>query len=893
MRGYSYAERNQQLIECDSRPGRHGQLRLRRNDDIFFAAKKKQEFQCLDCGAGSKGGWTMQFDNVRLGKGCPICAVSDKLAQGVASRWSNYRLIIIVHPAGVPVSAKTRYKVVPRNNPLPESFGWMPDEMTRSAIASGIRYGKRPGSRQDAGYDVAVRVFQTWKDAFEGKGSIRYAGKKKPGSSSPGPFFAIDTGKRSMRAIICEPYMAARGVLGICKQEKDDKLRDLQFRVEASRFGATITNYNTTDVFGLRIEYTSRTGFPRNDTHHRAKEVMWGQTMMRKGEKLCAIVLSEFFPETDWKLNGRYPFLTYASEGKAPSLLELDGYSESLKIAFEYQGDQHFNARDEVSEAKLSVEEIKARDRFKVDACRGAGITLLVVREMDLDPEHFLKELKKIFLNHRLTPANPYISTDKIWQKWNQWCENPLADFQGKVIANLNKHKLISPAREKIAKRSMVNYKCANCQTINSTIAKSLAEGEPRIACIKCKGEVAGKTRRDATLDAWEGSSSLPAGFVANIKQNSTVGAKIYICERNHRINVYGLKFVERHIIDGEFRCPECDAIRLGVSASQVVAQRQSNDALLRDLGSIGLTIVEMLPPQNGRTTAMVACSNHHNFVVTRHELDRLMLNKCMNAPPIVPAACHECCYPGVPRESVILLRSTVHHRLGSLRGLYPKIVYRAGFDPKGESDETYNCGNVFADGTPHPDLQISWKNLQKAGTGTRAKNHLCPACGILAGQVVGGKKTLMDVTAHVHALRDTLHQTHPPQPKISLLRPVVKYVRGPFDEAMQQIVSQKTVLSIWCGTEGHSAVEVTKDSYFNRAPTKGYGFCKQCVTEAKLAKAPIPDPPDEPLPTLLRCQLRAEGPEGDGKRRSVSKRRYQSTKSPMLDEGDQGNSDV
>lgn len=805
---YSYAERNGQLMEFDVLAGRHGRLRLRRNDCAIFAAKEKQEFMCLDCGAGSEGGWEMQFDNVKIGKGCPICAVSHDLIRDVKSCWPDYRLVVIAAPVGTPVSAKTRYRIVPENDPLPQSFGWLPDEMSRSAIASGIRNRIRPGRRQDAGYERSLRVYENWGKAFPSQGTIRYAAKKKPNSTSPGPFFAIDTERRRMRASICEPYLSAHGVLQICTQEQEDEKLDHAFRAEAAKFGATITGYNTDDVFGLRIEYISRGGFPRNDPPQRAREVLWGQTLMRKGEKLCAIILKEFFPAADWKLNGRYSFLNYSAKDKASRNLELDGYAESLKIAFEYQGDHHFNARDETSEAALSVEEIKARDKFKVDACRLAGISLLVVPEMDLDPEHFVKELEKIFTKHNVTPTNSAASMDAIWDGWNAWCQNPLADFQSKVIANLNGHRLISPEKEKIAKRSMVTYKCANCGAENSTIAKNLAEGAPRTACVECKGKVAGKTRRDAILDTWEGLSELPEGFIENLRENSTLGVRRYVCMRNHEINIRDLEFARRHVIDGEFRCPECEAISLGVSASQVAAQRQLQELFVRDVESIGLSIIEFKPPESGQVKAMVVCPNQHNFAVTRQELDRLMANECMNDPPVVPFACHNCCYPGVPRTFGGLLRSTVHHRLASLRGLYPKVTYMGGFDPRGNSVEIYNCGKLFADGTPHPDFQISWKNLQKAGTGPRAKNHLCPACGILAGQVIGGRKTVKDVATLVHALRDVLHQRYPPQPEVLMSLPVVSHVRGPIDKSTQEIVSQKTVLKIWCGTHGHQAVE-------------------------------------------------------------------------------------
>ena len=115
----------------------------------------------------------------------------------------------------------------------------------------------------------------------------------------------------------------------------------------------------------------------------------------------------------------------------------------------------------------------------------------------------------------------------------------------------------------------------------------------------------------------------------------------------------------------------------------------------------------------------------------------------------------------------------------------------------------------------------------------------------------------------------------HPPRSDSRFSPPIVSYVDGPIDKATQQVVSQKTVLSIWCGSENHPPMLATKDNYFNRAPTKGFGFCRQCVVEAGLAKAPIPLPPDGSLPRFLRCQFRSEGPKSGEKRRVVNKRRH------------------
>lgn len=69
-------------------------------------------------------------------------------------------------------------------------------------------------------------------------------------------------------------------------------------------------------------------------------------------------------------------------EGKPP--LELDGYSEILKIAFEYQGEHHYHEKfvkkGETLDDKLNeLKKIQTRDLEKQEICKKKGINLIVI----------------------------------------------------------------------------------------------------------------------------------------------------------------------------------------------------------------------------------------------------------------------------------------------------------------------------------------------------------------------------------------------------------------------------------------------------------------------------------------------------------------------------------
>jgi len=60
--------------------------------------------------------------------------------------------------------------------------------------------------------------------------------------------------------------------------------------------------------------------------------------------------------------------------------LELDGYSETLKIAFEYQGCQHYEANKWYGLSSFAAG--KLRDRYKQKQCKKFGVKLIIIPEI-------------------------------------------------------------------------------------------------------------------------------------------------------------------------------------------------------------------------------------------------------------------------------------------------------------------------------------------------------------------------------------------------------------------------------------------------------------------------------------------------------------------------------
>ena len=74
--------------------------------------------------------------------------------------------------------------------------------------------------------------------------------------------------------------------------------------------------------------------------------------------------------------------------------LELDGYCKELGLAFEYQGEQHYNPQNFFHRGKSgSFRRLVERDELKVRLCEKAGVRLLVVPYFEDISEAYLRGL--------------------------------------------------------------------------------------------------------------------------------------------------------------------------------------------------------------------------------------------------------------------------------------------------------------------------------------------------------------------------------------------------------------------------------------------------------------------------------------------------------------------
>jgi hypothetical protein len=112
-----------------------------------------------------------------------------------------------------------------------------------------------------------------------------------------------------------------------------------------------------------------------------------------KGEAIMHEYLSLLIDSTDFAKNTKPSFLV---NPETQELLELDRYYESLKVAFEFNGDQHERAGGRFTQKQVNQQ--RRRDLIKAGLCTYAGVHLIIVRAEDLDLNRLIGKI------HRFAP---------------------------------------------------------------------------------------------------------------------------------------------------------------------------------------------------------------------------------------------------------------------------------------------------------------------------------------------------------------------------------------------------------------------------------------------------------------------------------------------------------
>lgn len=95
-----------------------------------------------------------------------------------------------------------------------------------------------------------------------------------------------------------------------------------------------------------------------------------------KSESHMYDVIRELMPNVRYCINGYYSFLP-SPKGEP---MQLDWYSSDIKLAFEFQGQQHYKYVQYISKSKKNFEYLQQCDKLKKSLCQKEMINLIEVR---------------------------------------------------------------------------------------------------------------------------------------------------------------------------------------------------------------------------------------------------------------------------------------------------------------------------------------------------------------------------------------------------------------------------------------------------------------------------------------------------------------------------------
>lgn len=159
-------------------------------------------------------------------------------------------------------------------------------------------------------------------------------------------------------------------------------------------------------------------------------------------QERCRVIFEFLFPST--KFITCCPDFLYVEETK--KTLELDGYSDELKLAFEYQGIHHYELMYFDNDDDTRLKHQQEKDKLKVDRCVENGIKLIVIsyRDVKFKSDEAVKSLiinALLECNVELEKENLDVLEKANIQQFVKTNNSKVNKYKKEVLNILNKNK--------------------------------------------------------------------------------------------------------------------------------------------------------------------------------------------------------------------------------------------------------------------------------------------------------------------------------------------------------------------------------------------------------------------------------------------------------------------
>jgi hypothetical protein len=188
--------------------------------------------------------------------------------------------------------------------------------------------------------------------------------------------------------LVCEKChnfsMSARNIFAghwcpTCKKNKKKSLLEINNFIEKNHYGSELTSKtykNNKQKLNLVCEYGHEF---KLSWDHMSRGCWCKFCKKNKGQNKLKIVLEDIF-NVKFHENVKMPWLY---NNKTKRILELDIYREigDIKIAFEYQGYQHFTFPNRYHKTKKQFLKQQKRDKLKRELCEKNNVILIEIKE--------------------------------------------------------------------------------------------------------------------------------------------------------------------------------------------------------------------------------------------------------------------------------------------------------------------------------------------------------------------------------------------------------------------------------------------------------------------------------------------------------------------------------
>lgn len=355
-----------------------------------------------------------------------------------------------------------------------------------------------------------------------------------------------------------------------CSGNTKRTLEELKELVESRGGKLLTTTYTNVDD-----TYEFECNLGHNFSNRYLKVLKYGQwcpvcSKGRKSEEIARTTLEQLFKSPFPK---KRPGWLRNDRGRQ---MELDGFSEDLGLAFEYQGAQHFNSVA-IFAGDLAVR-IKD-DRLKVKLCREHGVELFVLTyEMAHDefPQHIYEQavqkglkLKPDFLKIKIDYSKAYIKDDRL-----------------EDLVDLLKPKQIEVLSTKwLTTNDHYEFKCLICGHLWKAKGSSFFNRRRVSGCDACSRRVAAEAR-SGSIEEIEQFANKFQGHVLSREYCGQLSNYEFECVNQHR---FTRNF--RSMLDSNSFCHKCEG--KGVRSHRAYHVRLSEQQAIEVFRSFGLEPLE------------------------------------------------------------------------------------------------------------------------------------------------------------------------------------------------------------------------------------------------------------------------------------------------------------